>query len=144
LNATADRQVNPGSYLNSPYGLSGLNLSQATDPALVLSQTYTGQALDASYSVNETYSGQVSYRVTSRLTASLGASDIESTYKGADLLAASQITAQTFKSFYGALAFNASPTFSLSLNAGQDQRHANLPGYSYAGAHVGISASKSF
>jgi len=54
------------------------------------------------------------------------------------------LSAQTYRSFYGSLAYTLSPTFLVSLSAGDEQRHADVVGYSYQGAHVGLSLSKSF
>jgi hypothetical protein len=67
-----------------------------------------------------------------------------SNYTGAALVNGVDVTAQTYWSFYGSLAYTLSPTFTVSLNAGQDQRHADVVGYSYSGARVGLSLSKSF
>ena len=107
-------------------------------------KTLPSYYLNAAYSVDENYNGEADYRVTSRLTAKLGATDTHSNFAGAALVPGTNITDQTFLSFYGGLAFAATPTFSVSLNAGQDQRHANVIGYSYAGAHVGLAVSKAF
>jgi hypothetical protein len=100
--------------------------------------------LNAAYSVDEHYSVGADYRLTSRLKASLGAFQTHSNFAGAALLPGTNITVQTYRSFYGALAFNATPTFSVSLNAGQDQRHSDVVGYNYVGARVGLALSKSF
>ena len=100
--------------------------------------------LNANYAVSERYSGSVGYRFTSRLTAKLGASDTHSKFSGAALIPGTNITDQTYWSYYGSVAFNVSPTFSVSLNAGEDQRHADVVGYSYSGAHVGLALSKAF
>ena len=69
---------------------------------------------------------------------------IRSNYNGAALVNGVDLTSQTYWSFYGSLAYVLSPTFTASLNVGQDQRHADVVGYSYSGAHVGLSLSKSF
>jgi hypothetical protein len=112
-----------------------LDFSRAANPS---------NRLGASYSVDQIYRGSVSYRITSRLTATLGAQEIHRDLKGAALLIGTDISRETDHSYYGSLAFNATPTFSVSLNAGQDQRHADVLGYSYSGAHVGLSLSKAF
>ena len=100
--------------------------------------------LNADYAVQEKYSGSVGYRFTSRLTASAGVSDTHANYVGAALVPGTDISDQTYWSYYGTVAFNVSPTFSVSLNAGEDGRHANVVGYSYSGAHVGLALSKAF
>lgn len=107
-------------------------------------QTLPSSYLNAAYSVNESYSGSVSYRVTSRLMAALGAVQTHSNLAGAALILGTDISVQTYRSFYGSLAYSISPTFSVSLNAGQDQRSANVVGYSYTGGHVGLAVTKAF
>jgi hypothetical protein len=107
-------------------------------------ETTPSDYLNAAYSVNEVYSGEADYKISSRLTAALGASQTHSNFGGAALLRATDITVQTLRSFYGTLGFNLSPTFSVSLNAGQDQRHSNVLGYNYSGGHVGVAVMKAF
>jgi hypothetical protein len=99
---------------------------------------------NASLAISERYSGSIGYRFTSRLKASVGASDTHSKFSGLALIPGTNITNQTYWSYYGSVAFNVSPTFSVSMNAGGDQRHADVVGYSYSGAHVGLALSKAF
>ena len=99
---------------------------------------------NASFAVSERYSGSVGYRFTSRLKATVGAADTHTKFSGLALIPGTNITDQTYWSYYGSLAFNVSPTFSVSLNAGEDQRHANVVAYSYSGGHVGLALSKAF
>lgn len=126
----ASAKYTPGARLSLILGLS-----RKTQPSYYI---------NAAYSIDENYSGEADYKITSRLSAKLGATDTHSNFAGAALEPGTNITDQTFLSFYGGLAFSASPTLSVSLNAGQDQRHANVIGYSYAGAHVGLAVSKAF
>jgi hypothetical protein len=150
ISLSLNREVDPASYLNSTFDLNGSvgadesSSSQAATTPSVTTGIYNGQALNATYGINETYMGQVSYRITSRLSASLGASDVHNKFIGAALVPGINIADQTVKSFFGGLAFKASPTLSLSLNAGQDQRHADVLGYSYSGGYVGLVLSKAF
>jgi len=112
--------------------------------ALLSRQTIPTNYLNAAYSVAESYSADADYRVSTRLSAKIGAMHTRSNYTGAALVNGVDVTAQTYWSFYGSLAYTLSPTFTVSLNAGQDQRHADVVGYSYSGARVGLSLSKSF
>ncbi len=112
--------------------------------ALIKRDTTPSDYLNAAYSVNEVYSGEANYRVSSRLSAALGASQTHSSFGGAALVQTTDITVQTLRYYYGSLAFNVSPTFSVSLNAGQDQRHSNVLGYNYSGGHVGLAVTKAF
>lgn len=107
-------------------------------------QTLPSFYLNAAYSVNERYSGTVSYRISSRLKATLGAAQTHSNFVGAALIPGTDISVQTYRSFNGSLAYGLSPTLSISLNAGQDQRTANVVGYSFSGGHVGLAVTKAF
>jgi hypothetical protein len=116
-----------------------LNLS-----VLASRETLPSNYLNAAYSVAESYSANADYKLSTRLSAKIGATSTHSNYTGAALLTGVDLTSQTYQSFYGSLAYTISPSFTASLSAGQDQRHANVLGYSYSGAHVGLSLSKSF
>jgi len=107
-------------------------------------QTMPTNYLNAAYSVAESYSAGADYRISTRLSARIGAMHTHSNYSGAALVNGVDLTAQTYNTFYGSLAYTISPTFTVSLSAGQDQRHADVVGYSYTGTHVGLSLSKSF
>lgn len=99
---------------------------------------------NASFAIAEHYSGSVGYHFTSRLMATLGASETHTKFNGLALIPGTNITDQTYWSYYGSVAFNVSPTFSVSLNAGEDQRHSDVVGYNYSGGHVGLALSKAF
>jgi len=107
-------------------------------------QTLPSNYLNAAYSVAEAYSANADYRLSTRLSAKLGATLTHSNFNGAALVNGVDLSAQTYRSFYGSLAYTLSPTFLVSLSAGDEQRHADVVGYSYQGAHVGLSLSKSF
>jgi len=128
------------------YGLNvGYTPSARWDIDLDFDRTATPSYYqNASFAISERYSGSVGYRFTSRLRATLGASDTHSKFNGVALIPGTNITDQTYWSYYGSVAFNVSPTFSVSLNAGEDQRHADVVGYSYSGGHVGVAVSKAF
>ena len=116
-----------------------LNLS-----VLASRQTLPSNYLNAAYSVAESYSATAAYKLSTRLSANIGATSTHSNYTGAALLTGVDLTSQTYQSFFGSLAYTLSPSFNVSLIAGEDQRHADVLGYSYSGAHVGLSLSKSF
>ena len=107
-------------------------------------QTLPTNYLNAAYSVAESYSANADYRLSTRLSASIGAALTHSNYTGAALVNGIDLTAQTYHSFHGSLNYTLSPTFTVSLTAAQDQRHADVIGYSYSGARFGLSLSKSF
>jgi hypothetical protein len=107
-------------------------------------QTLPTSYLNAAYSVAESYSAGADYRLSTRVSAKIGAIQTHSNFSGVALISGVDLTAQTYRSFYGSVSYMVSPTLSVSLNAGQDQRHADVVGYSYSGAHVGLSVSKSF
>jgi hypothetical protein len=107
-------------------------------------QTLPTSYLNAAYSVAEAYSASADYRISTRLSAKVSASQTHSNFNGAALVNGVDLTAQRYRSFYGSLAYTLSPTFTVSLSAGQEQRHADVVAYSYSGAHFGLSLSKSF
>jgi hypothetical protein len=107
-------------------------------------QTKPSMYLNSSYSVAESYFAGVDYRVSARITAAINASHTHSDYSGGALLPGLNITDQTIKSVSGSLSYTISPTFSATLNAGYTQRDANVLGYSYSGAQVGLALSKAF
>ena len=107
-------------------------------------QALPSNYLNVDYSIVENYSVEADYRLSARLTATLGAALSHNSFQGAALVSGVDLTSQTLKSFYASLAYKLSPTLSLSLTGGQQQRHADVVGYSYAGAHFGLSVSKAF
>lgn len=107
-------------------------------------QTKPSMYLNSSYSVSESYFAGVDYIVSARIKAAITASYTQSDYAGAALLPGFNITDQTLRSVSGSLSYTISPTFSASLNAGYTERDANVLGYSYSGAQVGLALSKAF
>lgn len=107
-------------------------------------QTRPSMYLNSSYSVAESYFAGADYMVSARIKAGINASYTHSDFSGAALLPGFNITDQTMKSVSGSLSYTISPTFSATLNAGYTQRDANVVGYSYSGAQVGLSLSKAF
>jgi hypothetical protein len=125
------------------------SLTYHASPRLNLSvvasrQTLPTNYLNAAYSVAESYSANANYRLSTRLSATIGASLTHSNYSGAALVNGIDVTRQTYHSYFGSLNYTLSPTFTVSLTAADDQRHADVLGYSYAGARFGLSLSKSF
>lgn len=107
-------------------------------------QTKPSMYLNSSYSVAESYFAGFDYRISGRLKAAVNASYTKSDFSGGALLPGFNITDQNYKSVMGSLSYTISPTFSASLNGGYTQRDANVLGYSYSGAQVGLSLSKAF
>jgi len=112
-----------------------VGLSRATRPSMYL---------NSSYSVAESYFGGVDYTISARIKAAINASYTHSDFSGGALVSGFNITDQTMRSVMGSLSYTISPTFSAALNAGYTQRDANVVGYSYSGAQVGLSLSKAF
>jgi hypothetical protein len=100
--------------------------------------------LNAAYSVDQILQGDLSYRLTSRLKAGLGASNKRQNFAGSDLISALDVTKQSVTSFYGSLGFNVTNRMNLAFVARHDQRHADLAGYSYASTQVGLTLSQAF
>lgn len=107
-------------------------------------QTKPSMYLNSSYSVSENYFAGADYRISARITAAINASQVHSDFSGGALLPGLNISDQTVRSIMGSLSYTISPTFTASLNGGYTQRDANVVGYSYSGAQVGLSLSKAF
>jgi hypothetical protein len=112
-----------------------VGLSRAAKPSMYL---------NSAYSVTESYFAGMDYVVSARIKAAITASHTTSDYSGGALVSGFNITDQTMRSVMGSLSYTISPTFSANLNAGYTQRDANVVGYSYSGAQVGLSLSKAF
>lgn len=112
-----------------------VGLSRATKPSMYI---------NSSYSVSESYFGGVDYTVSARIKAGITASYTQSDYSGGALLPGFNITDQTMRSVMGSVSYTISPTFSATLRGGYTQRDANVVGYSYSGAQVGLALSKAF
>lgn len=107
-------------------------------------QTRPSMYLNSSYSVSESYFAGADYVVSARIKAAINATYTQSDFSGAALLPGLNITDQTMKSVMGSLSYTISPTFSATLSGGYTQRDANVVGYSYSGAQVGLALSKAF
>lgn len=107
-------------------------------------QTSPTNFLNAAYSIDQILSTDAHYRLTSRMTAGLGASNRLQRFQGANLIFATDLSKQSVTAFYGSLGFNVTNRMNLSLIARNTQRHANLAAYSYADNQIGLTLSQAF
>jgi hypothetical protein len=107
-------------------------------------ETNPSNRLDAAYSIGEVYSASANYLLTTELKLGLGASDNREAYKGAALRPGIDLTRESVKSFFGTLGYNITPNLSVNLGINQDQRHADVAGYSYASTRFSLSVSQAF
>jgi hypothetical protein len=149
--SVTDTSLTPDGDLGSKFsGLTYIsNLTYQITPRLsavlnVSRQTLPSNRLGTNYSIDQLYSGEVDYRLSTRLSAKLGGGNTHRTFEGAALNNVQDITHETDWNFYGSLGFDISPRLSVSLTATQQQRHADLSGYSYSGTIVGLSVTKAF
>ena len=78
------------------------------------------------------------------LKLGLGASDNRQAYQGAALRPGVDLTRESVKSFFGTIGYNVTPNLSVNLGINQDQRHADVAGYSYASTRFSLSVSQAF
>ncbi|HWY60338.1 MAG TPA: outer membrane beta-barrel protein [Rhizomicrobium sp.] len=107
-------------------------------------KTNPSNLLNASYSIAQAYSAEADYHLTSRLLSTLGASQTRSDLNGFALVPGVDLTRESVKSFFGTLRFDITPLLSVNLTANQDQRHADVIGYTYASTRFGLSISQAF
>jgi hypothetical protein len=107
-------------------------------------QTTPANRLDASYSVGELYSLHADYKAGTALTIGVGASDNRQSYKGAALVPGVDIAKESVKSFFVRGGYNITPNLAVNLGAFQDQRHADVMGYSYTANRFSLSVSQAF
>jgi hypothetical protein len=134
-------------YRIGPRFQTTLAFSRKVNPSNRLDPNFSIQSnsfLDASYSIAQTYQAEADYHITSRFLVGFGASDTKSAFKGAALVPGFDLAKESVKSFFGSLGFNITPELSVHLTANQDQRHADVIGYSYASTRFGLSISQAF
>lgn len=107
-------------------------------------QTSPSNFLNAAYSIDQILSADAHYRLTSRLTAGVGASNKLQKFQGANLISATDLSKQSVTSFYGSLGFNVTSRMNLSLIARNMHRHADLGAYSYTDNQIGLTLSQAF
>jgi hypothetical protein len=107
-------------------------------------QTSPTNFLNAAYSIDQILQADAHYRLTSRLTAGLGAYNKQQNFAGSNLNIATDLTKQTVTAFYGSLGFNVTSRMNLAFIARNTQRHADLAAYSYADNQIGLTLSQAF
>jgi len=107
-------------------------------------QTSPSNFLNAAYSIDQILQGDAHYRLTSRMTAGLGVSNRLQSFRGANLIFATDLTRQSVTSFYGTLGFNVTSRMNLAFVARNTQRHADLAAYSYTDNQIGLTLSQAF
>jgi hypothetical protein len=134
-------------------GFSGVtyevDLGYAASSRLQLSlsaarSTNPSNQIGTAYSVDEDYSAGASYKINSRLNFNLSGRWANQSYSGDFLPGSGVITSQTIKSISGYLSYNFSRNLSLNLNAGHDERTANIATFNFASTRVGISVTAAF
>jgi Putative beta-barrel porin 2 len=125
------------------------NLSYEITPRLtaqlnISRQTLPSNRFDVDYSIDQIYAGELDYKFTSRLSGKLGASNSHHRFEGAALDPDLELTHETDWNIYGSLGYDITPRLSLSLTVTQQERQADLAGYSYSGTIVGLVATKAF
>jgi hypothetical protein len=95
--------------------------------------------LQTNYVVEEAYALQGSYLIGSRLRIGLGGSYTDSEFASAGPTSPTVITAEQTRSWFASLRFNMSRRFAIVVDAEQQERDANVPGFDYTANRVGLS-----
>lgn len=107
-------------------------------------QTSPSNFLNAAYSIDQILQADAHYRLTSRLMAGVGVSNKLQSFRGSNLISATDLTKQSVTSFYGTLGFNVTSRMNLAFVARNTQRHADLAAYSYTDNQIGLTLSQAF
>lgn len=97
-----------------------------------------------SYSVEENYNLQVRYAIGSRIKLGLGASYADNQYEGVSAGSGLLLTEEQIKSIFASLRLNVSDRLAVMLDATQQERDANVPGFDYTSNRVGLSIVASY
>jgi hypothetical protein len=95
--------------------------------------------LETAYSVEESFRLEGTYLVGSRIKLGLGASYSKADYEGAVLTPTSSLTEEEVKRVFGSLGIDIGRRFAVKLDAAQEERDANVPGFDYTANRVGLS-----
>ena len=109
--------------------------SRATTPSNVIG---------ASYSISQTVEADANYQAGSRLTLSLTGSYGTRDYQGGSSEPLGGITHSTTGSIYANAAYHLGRRFTIALNAGDEEHHANVTSFTYSATKVGITFSATF
>lgn len=100
---------------------------------------------DTSYQVTETISAQANYSLGSRIKLGVGGSYAEGAYEGGAVVpTVLSVTAEEIKTFSASVQFKASQRLSVTLDASQIERDANLRGFDYTANRVGLAIMASY
>ncbi len=122
----------------------GLDVSFRPSSRLDTSATFAravnpSNRIQSTYSVSDTFAVRASYRLGSRLVFGLGGSYSEKSYEGPALVSGLSVTEDQMKTFNASVAFNFSRRLSVTLDASQQERDANVPGVDYTSNRIGLS-----
>jgi hypothetical protein len=95
----------------------------------------------ANFYVDETYRADISYRVGPRINLRLRGYETFRQYGGVvdQPDNPTLLTKETIRGVGVSCAYNFTPHFSLSLDTGDEERHAELASFSYSAFHVGLT-----
>lgn len=101
--------------------------------------TRPSNRLQTTYAVEDSYLVDVSYALGSRIRLGLGASYADSNYEGSNLTGINSITDQQIKRVFASVRFNLNERISALLEAGQEERDANVHGVDFTANRLGFT-----
>jgi len=108
------------------------HIERDTQPSVELGSAFTRQNL---------YSLELDYRFTSRLNVAAGASEDDARFEGAAIIPGIDLTSSNTTDYYGNVQLQFARRFSLTLDAREENRRANLVALSYASTRISATLS---
>ncbi|MFN3514885.1 MAG: outer membrane beta-barrel protein [Phenylobacterium sp.] len=95
--------------------------------------------IETAYSVEDSYRLEGTYAMGSRIKLGLGASYSKADYEGAALTPTFSVTEEEIRRVFGSVGVDIGRRFAVKLDATQEERDANVPGFDYTANRVGLS-----
>jgi predicted porin len=124
-------------------------LTYTVNPRLDLNLSYhrsvdTSLVQGVDYTLDEAFDLSANYRLSPRISASLGARTQKRQYQGVQVPSAVIISHDETKTVFGSVSLKVGLKSELALDARYEERNANPTLFSYTGYRVGLTASTHF
>ena len=96
---------------------------------------------DTTYTIETLYSLDGSYRLSSHMQLSVGVSDDDSRFRGADLIPGFDLASQRIKAAFGDLNLKLGRRFNLTLDVREEDERADIAAFNYDDTRVGLTIS---
>lgn len=99
---------------------------------------------NTTYSIQQDYIADATYAISSRLSATIGASSQTQNFKGATLNSTINLTHQTTNAIFGSASLSLGRQLALVLDLREEDRSASLSAYNYTSTRVSLTAKAKF